>query len=81
MGIGRVATAGDNARIEPFHWLLQNNILDSKKWESQEELRIAIVNRIEETYHRRRRKCSLGKITPVQYEGAHEIVDKELLVA
>jgi transposase InsO family protein len=81
MGIGRVATVGDNARIEPFHSLLQNNVLDSKKWESQEELRIAIVNWIEGTYHRRRRKRSLGKMTPVQYEGAHEVVDKELLVA
>jgi putative transposase len=79
--MGRVAAAGDNARMESFHSLLQNNVLDSKKWESQEELRIAIVNWIEGTYHRRRRKRSLGKMTPVEYEAAHEVVDKELLVA
>jgi transposase InsO family protein len=60
---------------------LQNNVLDSKKWESQEELRIAIVIRIEKTYHRRRRKRGLGKMTPVEYEVAVEAVDKELLVA
>jgi transposase InsO family protein len=72
---------GDNARIESFHSLLQNNVLDSKKWVSQEELRIAIVHRIEKTYHRRRRKQSLGKMTPVEYEAAHEVLDKELLVA
>jgi transposase InsO family protein len=36
---------------------------------------------IEESYHRRRRKGSLGKMTPVEYEVAHEVVDKELLVA
>jgi transposase InsO family protein len=79
--MGRVAAAGDNARIESFHSLLQNNVLDSKKWESQEELRIAIVIWIEKTYHRRRRKRSLGKMTPVEYEAAHEMLDKELLVA
>jgi transposase InsO family protein len=79
--MGRVGAAGDNARMESFHSLLQNNVLDSKKWESQEELRIAIVHWIEGTYHRRRRKRSLGKMTPIEYEVAAEVVDKELLVA
>jgi transposase InsO family protein len=79
--MGRVGAAGDNARMESFHSLLQNNVLDSKKWESQEELRIAIVHWIEKTYHRRRRKRSLGKMAPVEYEAAHEVLDKELLVA
>jgi transposase InsO family protein len=79
--MGRVGTAGDNARMESFHSLLQNNVLDSKKWESQEELRIAIVTWIERTYHRRRRKRGFGKMTPVEYEVAAEAVDKELLVA
>jgi transposase InsO family protein len=79
--MGRVAAAGDTARIESFHSLLQNNVLDSKKWESQEELRIATVTWIERTYHRRRRKRGLGKMTPVKYEVAVEAVDKELLVA
>jgi transposase InsO family protein len=67
--------------MESFHSLLQNNVLDSKKWESQEELRIAIVIWIEKTYHRRRRKRGLGKMTPVEYEVANEMLDKELLVA
>jgi transposase InsO family protein len=79
--MGRVGAVGDNARLESFHSLLQNNVLDSKKWESQEELRIAIVTWIEGTYHRRRRKRSLGKMTPVEYEAANEMLDKELLVA
>jgi len=46
-----------------------------------EELRIAIVDWIEGTYHRRRRKPILGQMTSVAYEGAHEVLDKELLVA
>ena len=78
---GRVGAAGDSARMESFHSLLQNNILDSKKWESQEELRIAIVQWIEGIYHRRRGKRSLGKMTPVAYEVAAEAIDKRLLVA
>jgi predicted O-methyltransferase YrrM len=65
-----VGAAGDNTRIESFHSLLQNNVLNSKKWESQEELRIAIVNWIEGTYHHRRRKRSLGKMRPDEY-GQH----------
>ncbi len=53
----------------------------SMKWQSQEELRAAIVYWIEGTYHRRRRKRSLGKMTPVEYEVVAEVLDKELLVA
>jgi hypothetical protein len=40
----------------------------------------AIVHWIEKTYHRRRRKRSLGKMTPVEYEVAAEAVDKEYLL-
>ena len=40
--MGRVGAAGDNARMESFHSLLQNNVLDTKKWESRDELRMAI---------------------------------------
>jgi transposase InsO family protein len=32
--MGRVGAAGDNARIDSFYSLLQNNVLDSKKWRS-----------------------------------------------
>jgi len=60
--MGRVGAAGDNARMESFHSLLQNNVLDTKKWETREELRVAIVTWIERTYHRRRRKRSLGRM-------------------
>ena len=36
--MGRVGAAGDNARMESFRSLLQNNVLNLKKRESQEEL-------------------------------------------
>ena len=66
--MGRVGAAGDNAAMESFFALLQNNVLDRRSWATREELRIAIVTWIERTYHRRRRQAALGRLTPIQYE-------------
>jgi transposase InsO family protein len=66
--IGRVGAAGDNAAMESFFALLQNNVLDRRTWSTREELRIAIVTWIERTYHRRRRQVALGRLTPIEYE-------------
>ena len=79
--MGRVGAAGDNARMESFHSLLQLNVLNTQKWETREELRLAIVTWIERTYHRRRRKRSLGKMTPVEYEAVFQTVDEDLVAA
>jgi transposase InsO family protein len=54
--MGQVGAAGDNAAMESFFALLQKNILDRRVWASRQELRIAIVTRIERTYDRRRRQ-------------------------
>ena len=66
--MGRVGACGDNAAMESFFSLLQNNVLDSRRWATREDLRLAIVTWIERTYHRRRRQRRLGKLTPVEYE-------------
>jgi transposase InsO family protein len=66
--MGRVGAAGDNAAMESFFSLLQNNVLNRRSWTTREELRIAIVTWIEKTYHRRRRQAALGRLTPVEYE-------------
>ncbi len=66
--MGRVGAAGDNAAMESFFGVLQNNVLDRRQWVTREELRIAIVTWIERTYHRRRRQSGLGRLTPVEYE-------------
>ncbi|WP_255546734.1 IS3 family transposase, partial [Glaciihabitans sp. dw_435] len=63
--MGRVASCGDNAAMESFFSLLQKNVLNRRSWTTREQLRIAIVNWIERTYHRRRRQASLGRLTPV----------------
>lgn len=66
--MGRVGAAGDNAAMESFFALLQKNVLDRRSWATREDLRIAIVTWIEQTYHRRRRQDALGRLTPVEFE-------------
>ncbi len=61
--MGRVASSADNAAMERFFALLQKNVLNSRRWATRSELRLAIVTWIERTYHRRRRQLSLGKST------------------
>jgi putative transposase len=66
--MGQAGSAGDNAAMESFFALLQKNALNTKRWDTREELRIALVTWIERTYHRRRRQVSLGRLTPLEYE-------------
>lgn len=68
VSMGRVGAAGDNAAMESFYSLLQNNVLDAQPWATREELRLRIVRWIERTHHRRRKQQGLGKLTPVAYE-------------
>jgi transposase InsO family protein len=66
--MGRVGACGDNAAMESFFALLQNNVLDRQRWQTREDLRLAIVTWIERTYHRRRRQRRLGRLTPIEFE-------------
>jgi transposase InsO family protein len=66
--MGRVGAAGDNAAMESFFGLLQNNVLDRQAWPTRRQLRTAIVTWTERTYHRRRRQRSLARLTPIEYE-------------
>ena len=69
--MGRVASAADNAAMESFHALLQNNVLNQRRtWDSRDELRYEIITWIERSYHRRLRQRALGKLTPVEFEYA-----------
>ncbi len=73
--MGRVAAAGDNAAMESFFSLLHKNVLDTKRWQTREELRLAIVTWIETKYNRRRRQRALGKPTPVEFEMIYVAAD------
>lgn len=66
--MGRVGAAGDNAAMESFWSLLQTNVLNQRRWATQNELRLAIVVWIERKYHRQRPQDSLGGLTPIEYE-------------
>ena len=66
--MGQVGSAGDNAAMESFFSLLQKNVLNTRKWATRQQLRIAIVTWIERTYHHRRRQTRLNKLTPIEYE-------------
>lgn len=66
--MGRVGSSGDNAAMESFFSLLQKNVLNTRRWESRDELRLAIVIWIETKYNRRRRQRALGKLTPIEFE-------------
>lgn len=66
--MGRVGAAGDNAAMESFFSLLQNNVLNRRSWATRDDLRIAIITWIERTYHRRRRQARLGRLTPIEFE-------------
>lgn len=54
--------------MESFFSLLQKNVLDTRRWETREDLRLAIVTWIETKYNRRRRQRRLGKLSPVAFE-------------
>jgi putative transposase len=71
--MGRVGTCADNAAMESFFALLQKNVLNSQRWKTREELRLAIATWIEKTYNRRRRQRGLGRLTPVEYETIYSV--------
>ena len=53
---------------QSFFALLQKNVLNTRRWETRVELRLAMVTWIETKYNRRRRQRRLGKLTPVEFE-------------
>ena len=70
--MGRVGACADNAAMESFFSLLQKNVLDRRRRQTREQLRLAIVVWIEKTYHRRRRQDRLGRLTPLEFETLHQ---------
>ncbi|MDQ1675350.1 MAG: putative transposase [Actinomycetota bacterium] len=66
--MGRVGACADNAAMESFFSLLQKNVLNRRRWQTREQLRLAIVVRIERTHHRRRWQDTLGRPTPIEFD-------------
>lgn len=67
--MGQVGAAGDNAATESLFALLYEERPEPQTVaHPREQLRIAILTRIERTYHRCCRQACLGRLTPVEYE-------------
>ena len=61
--------------MESFFSLLQKYVLDTKRWVTSGELRLAIVPWIETKYNRLRRQRALGKPIPVEFEMIYAAAD------
>lgn len=74
--MGRVASSVDNTMIESFWSTLQRELLDTRRWHTQEQLTTAIFEWIEAWYNPRRRHTSLGMLAPHDFETLHTAAQK-----
>jgi putative transposase len=68
--MGSVADAYDNALAESFISTLKRELLHRHSWPSKESVRAGIFEYIECFYNPRRRRSSLGQMSPTEYEQA-----------
>ena len=66
--MGTVGDCYDNAMMESFWHTMQLELLDTRTWNSREELANAIFEWIECWYNPYRRHSSLGMLSPADYE-------------
>ena len=75
--MGSVGDCYDNAMMESFWGTMQLELLDSKRWETRDELANAIFEWIECWYNPRRRHSSIGMHSPVTFEVLHHAPDHD----
>ena len=73
--MGRVASSVDNTMMESFWSTMQRELLDTRRWATQDELASAIFEWIEAWYNPRRRHTSLGMLAPHEFEALHTAAD------
>ncbi len=66
--MGSVGDALDNSVAESFFATLQTELLDRSTWATRADLAQAIFAFIEGFYHPRRRHCTLGYLSPADYQ-------------
>jgi putative transposase len=69
--MGTVGDCYDNAMMESFWGTLQLELLDSRKWQTRDELANAIFEWIECWYNPKRRHSSIGMHAPATYDTHH----------
>jgi putative transposase len=70
--MGTVGDCYDNAMMESFWHTMQLELLDTRTWNTREELANAIFEWIECWYNPHRRHSSLGMLSPAEYERRHQ---------
>jgi putative transposase len=75
--MGTVGDCYDNAMMESFWGTIQLKLLDTKQWQTQDELANAIFEWIECWYNPRRRHSSVGMHSPVTFETLHTGPDQD----
>ena len=69
--MGRVASSVDNTMMESFWSTMQRELLDTRSWDSRDQLASAIFEWIEAWYNPHRRHSGIGYSSPVDYEHAY----------
>lgn len=69
--MGTIGDCYDNSMMESFWGTLQLEVLDTRTWETRDELANAIFEWIECWYNLERRHSSLGMRSPIEYETFH----------
>jgi putative transposase len=69
--MGTVGDCYDNSMMESFWGTLQLELLDSREWQTRQELANAVFEWIECWYNTHRRHSSIGMHSPVTYDTLH----------
>jgi putative transposase len=75
--MGTVGDCYDNSMMESFWGTMQLEVLDTKEWETRDELANAIFEWIECWYNPKRRHSSIGMHSPVTFETLHPGPDQD----
>ena len=75
--MGTVGDCYDNAMMESFWGTMQLELLDSRIWQTREELANAIFEWIECWYNPNRRHSSIGMHSPITFETLHTGPDQD----
>jgi putative transposase len=75
--MGTVGDCYDNAMMESFWGTMQLELLDSKPWQTRDDLANAVFEWIECWYNPNRRHSSIGMHSPVTFETLHTRSDHD----
>ena len=69
--MGSIGDCFDNSVVESFFGTLQLELLDEHRWDTRQQLALAIFDWIEAWYNPRRRHSYCAMLSPIDYERAH----------